>query len=561
MSQGKKPESVTLHPLLQRLLKRHQSNTVDIPSAGNWPRLLEQLSLSFRQMDEDRLLLEHTLEQMSLEMNEINQNLRQELSERYQAELQLRKSRANLARAQEIAKLGSFEYDLNNGTLQLSEESRQILGPLSHFHTPAAALVLLHEDDRECLLAAIHQTREHGIPLNIDCRLRMPNGKLLHLNCQAERLSDHNNEPLKVFGTLHDISDRKQVEAQLAEAKQRLEKGLAEVEQRNREMRLLSELSSLLQNCSHDQEARLAIGQYLEQLFPNYQGMLYLDPQNEGQFSNTLSWGKCPAKSLDTLTASSCLALSNRQTHHVTHPDTEDHCQHMLTPPGGIPPYLCVPLQTRHGLLGLLHLQASDNTSDTLDTVKNLAIAFAEQTALALANLHLRAHLHHQSTHDALTGLFNRRHLEAMLEQALQNSQHHHHPFTLALIDIDHFKQLNDRFGHDAGDSALRTLANTLKTAIQQHGTAYRLGGEEFILLLPGIDEHCALPHCMTLLNTVRDTRFEHASTPLGQITISLGLASYPKHGRSMGTLLKAADISLYQAKQNGRDCIVVSGG
>jgi diguanylate cyclase (GGDEF)-like protein len=151
-----------------------------------------------------------------------------------------------------------------------------------------------------------------------------------------------------------------------------------------------------------------------------------------------------------------------------------------------------------------------------------------------------------------LTGAFNRRHGQEWLEAAVQTAQRLNHALGFVLLDIDHFKQVNDRFGHDAGDDVLQALAGLLRKRIRRTDAVARWGGEEFAVVLPGTDENGTRRFAEELLTAIREL-----STPDGRpITASLGAVVF-QSGESAGELVKRADRLMYRAKQSGRDRVV----
>ena len=151
---------------------------------------------------------------------------------------------------------------------------------------------------------------------------------------------------------------------------------------------------------------------------------------------------------------------------------------------------------------------------------------------------------------DPLTGLLNRRGFEQLLETELERSRRSGRPLSLIVGDLDHFKRLNDRFGHGAGDSALERLSVILNTAKRRIDTAARIGGEEFAVVLPDSDQHAAYILAERMRREVRET---FASEP-SRLTISLGVATFPLHATTAEALIARADESLYAAKALGRD-------
>jgi diguanylate cyclase (GGDEF)-like protein len=165
------------------------------------------------------------------------------------------------------------------------------------------------------------------------------------------------------------------------------------------------------------------------------------------------------------------------------------------------------------------------------------------------------------SLQDALTGLNNRRHFDALLHQEMALAQRKGSLLSLLMIDIDHFKKVNDNFGHDAGDAVLIEVAALLKKHFRGTDVVCRLGGEEFVALLPGTGAAEAQTRAEKLLKAQRNQALSHLHQPLGRITLSCGIATYPAHTMDPKRLLRLADTALYKAKNNGRDrCEVWEG-
>jgi diguanylate cyclase (GGDEF)-like protein len=158
-----------------------------------------------------------------------------------------------------------------------------------------------------------------------------------------------------------------------------------------------------------------------------------------------------------------------------------------------------------------------------------------------------------QAETDGLTGLLNRRSLEARAATLLQPDN----VVSVAMADLDHFKRLNDTYGHAAGDRALRLFAQVLRTTVRPGDIVARCGGEEFVILLPS----CPLTDAVEVLERVRDALSR--STGRGDcpaFTASFGVATYPDFGHTLAELLTVADTALYEAKSEGRDRIVAAG-
>jgi len=309
--------------------------------------------------------------------------------------------------------------------------------------------------------------------------------------------------------------------AQLAEQTRRLEESLQQVERTHREVSLLSRLSGELQASPGVAAAAQRIADYGPQLFPKSSGALYLQGQGDAGWSALGHWGD---------------------------------------PPPDEPPSDALPLVAQGETLGLLHIDnnaASDPTE--AERQRSLAITLAEQSALAIANLQLRAALFEQSIRDSLTGLYNRRHLQDMLSSEVERCRATGTPLALMMIDVDHFKNYNDSHGHAAGDAVLQLAAREVQAQLQDRGIAFRFGGEEIAALLPKADAALAMTLAQAVLESVRRVVPQFEGKTLPPVTVSIGLAQFPENGGTPQALIAAADAALYQAKGEGRDRIVRS--
>ncbi|HEX8948151.1 MAG TPA: GGDEF domain-containing protein, partial [Dissulfurispiraceae bacterium] len=218
-------------------------------------------------------------------------------------------------------------------------------------------------------------------------------------------------------------------------------------------------------------------------------------------------------------------------------------------------------------ILGLLHLQfgpGRDGRAEGLrksieDHKQPLAMAVAENIAFSLANLKLHETLYMQSSHDSLTGLFNRRHMEETLEREMHRMGRKGRPLGIIMLDLDHFKQFNDTFGHQAGDTLLRELGSFLQRYIREEDFACRYGGEEFVIILPETSPDITMQRAEKLRSDVRHLYVTHKGQELGPVTLSLGVAGFPLHGLTAETVLRAADSALYRAKAEGRDRVIAA--
>ncbi len=213
---------------------------------------------------------------------------------------------------------------------------------------------------------------------------------------------------------------------------------------------------------------------------------------------------------------------------------------------------------TRNGpvLLGRM-LYVRDVTQRHLAELKLAeALAVSEERLRTISVLHEQ--LREQALCDPLTGLYNRRYLDEFFDRELARAQRENLPLALALIDLDHFKQLNDEYGHLVGDDVLKSVAQHLLDNLRSTDAVFRIGGEEFLLILPGLNAQAAHARLeslrMQLASVDHPTRM--GTMP---VTLSAGIAVWPANGGQLDALLHAADIALYAAKRGGRNRIALA--
>ncbi|PYS80822.1 MAG: hypothetical protein DMF67_19080 [Acidobacteria bacterium] len=213
-------------------------------------------------------------------------------------------------------------------------------------------------------------------------------------------------------------------------------------------------------------------------------------------------------------------------------------------------PVAVVPVIYHERTMGVLMITSDDPQRLWQDNEIMLMRTVADQVAVAVNHARLFQQMQHQALTDGLTGCFNRRFFEIQLERDLHLATRMRQPVSLILLDVDHFKRVNDSHGHDAGDAALRLLANALREEVRGVDTAARYGGEEFAIILPQAGEEGALVVAERLRS-----RIERTEVPgVGCITASIGVASFPQHASSRELLVTTADRALYQAKRTGRN-------
>jgi diguanylate cyclase (GGDEF)-like protein len=166
--------------------------------------------------------------------------------------------------------------------------------------------------------------------------------------------------------------------------------------------------------------------------------------------------------------------------------------------------------------------------------------------------------LHQLSITDGLTGLLNRKHILELLDKEISRSRRYGQPVSILMLDIDHFKNVNDTYGHQTGDAVMRRLADCFYEAVRENDMVGRYGGEEFLILLPDSNAQNGIQTAQRIRKMVRDLEIETSGENV-TVTVSIGVSSYPQYGQDADAVICAADAALYQAKSNGRNQVVLS--
>jgi diguanylate cyclase (GGDEF)-like protein len=356
-------------------------------------------------------------------------------------------------------------------------------------------------------------------------------------------------------------SMRKAMQAQDASAGQlklfskQLEESIQELSQRNFEISLLGEMSRTLQTEMSLSEGLAISSHYCAKLLPGTTGAIFLYRNSADMLEQNAVWGAEEAGPR-MMAPNDCWALRRGQVHRCEEDHSALHCNH-YTGESGCNQY-CFPLTAYGEVLGLLYITTPKQSGVLTEREMDLAAAICEQAALALSNARLRQVLRDQSVKDALTGLYNRRFMEESLTRELARSQRNGSPVSLIMLDIDHFKQVNDLHGHAAGDAALRMTAQLLKKTLRASDLACRYGGEELVMLLPDCSKDNAVARAQQLCDALRQLTTVEGGHSIS-VTASFGVATSPDDSTDLAGLVSRADGAMYAAKRAGRDRIMAA--
>jgi diguanylate cyclase (GGDEF)-like protein/PAS domain S-box-containing protein len=344
-----------------------------------------------------------------------------------------------------------------------------------------------------------------------------------------------------VSAAIRDASARIAAEAKLRQVNEQLTAGVAALERRSRELALINAMGDLFQSCLTTDEAADVIGSFVARAFPDTPAAIYLARGSSEDLR--LEAPATEAGAPLVLRPEECLAIGSGKPFR-SRPGAA--CPHL----GGQPSAdaMCLPLVAQDALLGLVSLRGRPHDAGGLDeTLTRLAPAITEHVSLALANVKLREALQVRSIQDALTGLFNRRHLDETIDALVLDAEHREEPLAVLAVDLDDFKRFNDGNGHRAGDVLLRQVADLIRASVRPADLVFRTGGDEFVVVLPRTGAEVAERRAQAFCDAIAG----RGDLP---VTASIGIAVHPEHGRSPQELLDAADEALYEAKKAGRN-------
>ena len=416
---------------------------------------------------------------------------------------------------------------------------------------------LIHPEDRRSARTHFLEALRGGRTYVREYRITSADGRTIWIHERSCIVCDEAGQIDHVSGLIFDITDRKQLEAALAErtaevqqANERLLLWGRELEHRNTEINLLGQMGDLLQCCNTTREAHAAFQSFGKQLFPKDAGALFVFGTPPSTLEAAALWGASPPAE-QIISADECWAIRRGRVHGRAEVESGLRCKHV---PDGDQAYVCIPMMAHGACLGMVHLKLAHANAEHWDAHQRLGLEVAEHLGLALAKLKLQEDLKQQSIRDPLTGLYNRRHLEETLAREVQRSHRQGHPLGVLMVDLDHFKQVNDRFGHETGDTVLRELGKVFGRQIRATDTACRFGGEEFTILLPEASSDTAWKRAEQIRVAAKEIQVRLGQTTLEPVTLSIGIAMFPRDGMTPEELLQAADKALYRAKTEGRD-------
>lgn len=328
---------------------------------------------------------------------------------------------------------------------------------------------------------------------------------------------------------------------------------LADANQQREKIVRLSEMTDMLQSANNHADSNSVLRATASDLMPGYGGALYVFNNSRDRLILSTEWNLPDGHKLpEAIGLSHCWALK-RGKKHINRPGSGHLCcDHDV----GSHDTLEIPMIARGEILGLFQVHApAGSPPEALDQITEIATAIADGMSLALANIALREMLRSQALRDPLTGLYNRRYMEDALQRAALIANRENTPLSVIMLDLDHFKSLNDQFGHAKGDAVLRDTAAVLTNRLRESDVACRYGGEELIIVMPNCDIEAASRKAEQLRVGI-----EALSGPSGApVSASFGVATLSQGSSSVSDLVANADAALYRAKKEGRNRVMTA--
>lgn len=312
---------------------------------------------------------------------------------------------------------------------------------------------------------------------------------------------------------------------------------------RTREITLIQTMTTMLNAANTLDDAAIVLLNIMPKLLPSLSGAIFLLDEN-GSLNEVSHWGEDWHHDIATMTKNRWLLQdqNSNEGHSRCHSSNYN---------------FSVDLIHDGEFIGILQLVSEERIID--EQYQSLTKNLVPQLSSALTNIQLKDTLRNQAIRDPLTGLYNRRFMLEAFEQALNRAERHKSCLAVLMIDLDHFKNFNDTYGHEAGDKVLEMVAEQFKSNLRLEDIACRYGGEEFCIICPDTGVREAHVLAEKLRHCIAGQQVIYQSQALDRVTLSVGISIYPNHGHSSNELLQQADKALYNAKEQGRNCTVVT--
>ena len=493
---------------------------------------------------DEAVLLKYEADELS-----IWQGVMLDITAQKEAEEALRRSEERFRLMSWATKDAVWDWDLRKKEIWWGEGLQKIL----HYRSGAAQpdpewrVDHIHPDDRARVQRVISQALEGGMEFwSKEYRFQRQDGTYADIMDRGYILRDDTGAPYRMIGAMMDITERKQYEDMIHQKNEMLSSlyqitlELLHYRELDPLLRALVKLSSKFLDASHA-EIMLLEGEALV-LKASTESQPRSIGEVLGRGGDVLSW-----RVFDTHEPA---VLPDYASWPERQPIYDSLPLHAVAE---------FPILNDDRCLGVLSLGRYEPDYEFDFDQIQYGRLFANLTALVLNSAQLREALREQSIRDPLTGLYNRRYMDEAIKQQISRVTRHLHPLGVIMLDIDHFKRINDTYGHALGDELLRQLGQFLKSHVRNEDIACRYGGEEFIVIMPDASLEATCERAEYFRQEAKKLRVQDNGQLLEGITLSLGVTVYPEHGRTKEAVMRAADAALYRAKQEGRDRVVVA--
>ncbi len=414
--------------------------------------------------------------------------------------------------------------------------------------------ILIPEDEKESVKRVFHELRFEAIPNQYENHWITKDGGRRLISWKNSVVSDEDGKPLFIIGTGTDVTEQRRMEEELVASRMRLASQLEAIQKQNRILALLGELAEGIIISKRDEDVKRVLRLYLVEIFAPHLWSIYILDREKMVLTRWVAGGDGrPLPAHEWIAAEECWALQTGRFYEC-HRESLETCLHGYDKSKGH--IYCVPISYQMDKLGVLSLFISHDTkSGEKQFFKEVMETVSRFIGLGFWNFRLRMVLREQSVLDPLTGLYNRRYLNEYLKVEYHRAVRSGMPISFLMLDIDHFKNINDTYGHPLGDEVLKNLANIIRGTVRLSDVICRYGGEEFLIICPDMDIEVASKRAEVLRSKV-----EQYILPIaGGITVSVGVATFPRHGNTLEKVIEKADEALYKAKKAGRNRVVIA--
>lgn len=509
----------------------------------------------FVRLDGTTVDVEVTAVPIMFKGNPVIQVIAQDITERKAAQIQLEQSERRYRALVETARDVIFTVDLETGTItNLNPVFEQYTGWKVQDWLGKQFGLIIHPDDLQKSIDVIDQILADYQPASFELRILTATGYItLEFNIEAIR---DDGRVTGILGIARDISDRKRSDEQLRIQRQ-------ELEEKSEELEALYRVASTVNQ-------NLKLGDLLNQSLYTISRLKILSLERAGgimlvkgdrmELIAHLGHADSFLREHEHITIYDCLCgLAARTGEMVVSDDSGCDIRHTIRYPGmKSHGHVIVPLKAHNKVLGVMYFYVPANAAVT-KRQQNTLKAIGEQMGLAIANAQLYEDAEKLSLHDALTGLANRNLMKEDLTKCMARAKRSHEPFSLIMLDLDHFKRYNDTHGHTAGDRLLTSIGAIISREVREVDMPVRFGGEEFLVILPDTAGAAAAEVAERIRRAVLETNFGDAGHPPLHITISAGVAEWNKDVLHRDEMITLADGALYEAKRQGRNQVIIS--